>query len=145
MDLDIANPTDLQDCTRLTCLMDLFYLVACGDVDANIPVRSSEAIVRGTLNWILFGIEFGVKINRLSPTSAYYKIDHEMKQAKAMAKTKKRNHDEMEKEIVDDDEDDDDHTLARDAKKRCTLRRLSKGKSREEREELWGLLEGLDD
>lgn len=106
------------------------------------PTSPFIPVVGGTLNWILFGIEFGVKINPLSPNSksksAYYKIDHEMKQA--MAKTEKRSHDEMEKEI------DDDGTLARDAKEMRTLHPLSKGKSREEREELYGLLmEGLGD
>jgi hypothetical protein len=85
------------------------------NADANIPVRSSEAVVRGTLNWILFGTEFGVKINGLSPNSklksAYYKLYHQMKQGRATAETNKRSHDEMEKEIEDDD------TLACDAKK----------------------------
>ena len=131
-DLCLSHPTDLINRSRGQILMDLFYLSANVDLQAQVNVRSPAPVVRGILNRILFQVEFGVRLSPSSKSkSAYWQIEADMQEALRSSSKRGR------------DEDEEDQALARDAAAMRKLRRLSRGKSPSEKIRL--LEEELDE
>ena len=80
-DLSISHPTNLLNKSRGQMLMDLHFLVANGDLQAQIAVRSTVHFIRGTLNRILFSVEFEIRLSPNSKSkSAYWQIDAAMEE-----------------------------------------------------------------